>query len=71
MYLQPCAYHSCKLFFKWLTRSVPLQDVKLQPLPHLSDKNHPRELLQVIGKFVVCTEVTFEHNYVPNFNPAL
>ncbi|PWZ53240.1 Phosphatidylinositol-3-phosphatase myotubularin-1 [Zea mays] len=25
-------------------------DVKLQPLPHLSDKNHPRELLQVIGK---------------------
>lgn len=51
-----CAYHDCKLFFKWLTRSVPLQDVKLQPLPHLSDKNRPRELLQVIGKFVVCTE---------------
>ncbi|KAF8653973.1 hypothetical protein HU200_062113 [Digitaria exilis] len=25
-------------------------DVKLQPLPHLSDKNRPRELLQVIGK---------------------
>lgn len=39
-----------------MTRSAPLQDVKLQPLPHLSDKNRPRELLQVIGMFVVCAE---------------
>jgi hypothetical protein len=33
-----------------LTESVLLQDIKLQSLLHLSDKNHPRELLQVVGK---------------------
>lgn len=43
--------------YKLLTESVLLQDVKLQPLPHLSDKNRPRELLQVIGKFVVCADL--------------
>jgi len=42
--------------YKLLTKSVLLQDVKLQPLPNLSDKSRPRELLQVIGKFVFCTE---------------
>ncbi|GJN04243.1 hypothetical protein PR202_ga21773 [Eleusine coracana subsp. coracana] len=32
---------------------VSLQDVKLQSPPRLSDKKHPRELIQVIGKFVL------------------